>query len=136
MMIFVMISSKYITIRQRNALNQIRKINFQLSKSASSQPGQRLLWNWIRFVRINKDVLHVCSQTRAYSACWAHFLTITWPYYVFEPCYLFYCAVTSTAVPDQAIFSFAVTAMIASFYWLIRHCALVVQYNSRICTAN
>ena len=136
MNIFVMMASKYITIRQKYAWRSLVRVNAKLA-SRRRPSRQCLLVCWTRYIRVNQGVLHVCLQVRAYSRFWASFLTITSPYYVIVPCYMFYVAVFEQIdTLNQIIYYLAVTEMTLSFYCLIRHCSRVVKYHGKICTAN
>ena len=135
-MIFVMMASRYVSIRQKYAWQSLVRVNAKLGSKTRLSP-ECLLDCWTMYIRVNQDVMHICAQVRGYSRFWATFLTLTFPYYIFVPCYCFYVvAFGKLDIRNQINYTLAVVEMTPSFYWLIRHCAQVVKYHGKICTAN
>src|SRR5699024_523913 len=79
MSIYVIMSSQYIQMRQKHVFAKFATVNRALKRV---QNPQKLARFWIRYMKYNMEMVHICGQTKTYSKFWAPFLSILFPYYI------------------------------------------------------
>lgn len=80
MQLFVIMSSKYIRIRQKYSISNLREFNRRLvhKKNMEKKKRSKLFMHSIRveFIRLNQEVVDICRQTNGYSNFWSPVLTV------------------------------------------------------------
>lgn len=84
---------------------------------------------WRTYWALNSSLMQIATDAKAYSRFYAPFLTVLFPYYVFEQCYLLYLVAfpaKEVRLIDNYIFLLVWAELAASFFLLITCCAGVV----------
>lgn len=134
---FTIMASRYIKIRQRHAIDRLRTINIELSKTKKSLKNNAVLL-WSKYIGINFEILSICRHIKSYSAYWSFFLTAIFPFYIILQCYLVHMILLVPKVPirERSFFQFVLVDISVFFFMLISECARVVKLNQAMVTEN
>lgn len=137
-MSFVLMSSRYLQIRQRALLVRLKALNALLVSRGSSKRRVSLAPIWRRYYELNRELIATCHHIKAYSRFWVTFLTLMFPYLIFVQCYLLYLAVIAEGIAFELtyIYKLGIAELMPLFFMLIRQCAKVVVNNNRILLEN
>ena len=137
--VFVIISTRYIEIRQQFVIADQRSINqylkhIQARKVVKIKPFSL----WLKYMRLNKRTVHICDDIRAYSRYWSPYLSLIFPTHIFMSSYTLYAIFLNQTVPMiHKYFFFMVGCFIFLFlYLLTNRCALVLKNNGKIQAEN
>lgn len=132
---FTIMASRYIQIRQRHSLEKFSQINAKLNKQHVNNHANLV---WLEYMKINREVLSICKQIRAYSAYWSFFLTLMFPYYIILQCYVINIVALVPEVPlfERSLFMLVLVQVTIFFFLLIKECAQVVKLNEKILVEN
>lgn len=130
-------ASRYIQIRQKHALEKLRLINCELSKTKQSVKNNATLL-WSKYLGVNYEILSICRHIKPYSAYWSFFLTAIFPFYIILQCYLLHMILLIRGVPvfERSLFQFVLIDISIFFFMLVRECARVVKLNEMILLEN
>ena len=135
MMIYVIMSSKYLRIRQYEVLNNLNNLNVKMGRSSAEQPNhQNLPQIWRHYMATNRTIGHICSHIVACSTFWSPFLSVLFPHYITSQCYLLYLAVFASHIPMEQtyIYKLILSQFLPAFFVLVHQCAAVVKNNNQI----
>lgn len=135
-MIFVILTAKYLRLRQSSMLASFKQLNIKnKTENLRNKSGIFLITSlWISFFSLNRAQVLQCSQISGYAQFWAPFLSVVFPYYVLNICYLAFLALLDESVPFHNRYIYAaVTCQMAPFFLiLIQECAGAVRLNGAI----
>ncbi len=129
-MIFVILTAKYLRLRQASMLAAFRSL--LNSENKKEKFSSTLLW--VNFFALNRAQVEQCAQISGYARFWAPFLSMVFPYYICNICYLAFLAVLDESVPFHNRYIYAaITVQMAPFFLaLIEQCAASVRLNGAI----
>lgn len=129
-MIFVILTAKYLRLRQASMLAAFRS----LLNSENKKENFSITHIWINFFALNRAQVEQCAQMGGYARFWAPFLSMVFPYYICNICYLAFLAVLDESVPFHNRYIYAaITVQMAPFFLaLIEQCAASVRLNGAI----
>lgn len=148
-MSFVVMSSRYVQVRQRGLLVKMKALNAALVARASSKKVKRNSKNgvssnynlseiWRCYYKLNRELIATCKHIKAYARFWSTFLTLMFPYLIFVQCYLLYLAVIAEGIAFELtyIYKLGIAELMPLFFLLIGQCAKVVSNNNRLMVEN
>ncbi|KAH9395913.1 hypothetical protein TYRP_020328 [Tyrophagus putrescentiae] len=145
-MSFVVMSSRYIQVRQRALLAKFRSLNriLEARKMRMEMGGSKscdhisLQPIWHRYYDLNAELVEICLHIKAYARFWSSFLTLMFPYLIFVQCYLLYLAVIAEGIAFELtyIYKLGIAELMPLFFMLIGQCAKVVAINNRVLVEN
>src|SRR5699024_2280989 len=135
MILFVIMASRYIQIRQLSLLSKMYRINRKLT--SKQLKGKHALY-WSQYLSVNREMLQVCKHIKANSRYWGPFLTIMFPYYIFINCYLMYMVIVipNAQILERSLFLGILSETVVFFCMLINECAKVVKCNDKMVVEN
>ncbi len=135
--IFVILASRYVTIRQRQIWLKIKNNSKQfIIISKNNNKSFRLLLS--SFYKLNQKLLFQNNDLQAYSNFWSPYLTIGLPSLVLIFSYELYFLINNNDIPlmEKYYFITIVVQLIFVLYLIIRECAQVVKCNGRCLVEN
>lgn len=119
-----MMAALYIQVRQKDILTQLNVLRENLEQNNLKLSVWRKYWS------LNSKLMQIATDTKEYSKFYAPFLTILFPYYVFEQCYLLYLIAfprKEVTFKENYVFYLVWAELASSFFLLITCCARVVD---------
>ena len=134
--IFVIMSSKYIQIRQISVILKLQNVhkNLLLISKQSKHLSRAYNYNWFKYLHINAKVSFICRHLNEYSRFWAYFIAILFGHYILYQCYVLYIIFFDDSAPALAIMLYCgcIVEIDALLYLVINHCAQTVKNNNKI----
>lgn len=127
--VFVILTSRYVEIQQRQVLLKIKTI---VTKKNFYYREIQL------FFYLNRQLLSINDSLKEYSRFWSSYLTIALPGLVITLTYQLYFLTYNNNIPIllKYFFALSVSQLVLSLYLLIRECAQVVKINGRCLIEN
>lgn len=127
--IFVILSSRYVAIQQRQILTKIKTIvgnkKFQLQELS-------------HFFYFNRKLLSINDTIKEYSRFWSPYLTIALPSLIVILTYEIFFLANDNGIPTflKYFFFLSVFNLTLFLYLLIKECARVVKFNGKCLVEN
>lgn len=89
---------------------------------------------WSKYLRLNRDVVHICGQISLNSRFWSPCLSLVMPDFIILLSYLLQILVTTSLESEHTRYVdlFEMGVFVVFLYLLIDKCALVVDHNGAI----
>ena len=138
---FLILSSRYLQLRQQTLLDRLRQLNHWLQNQNNRQQKvaskSQFTKDWQSYFRLNREWLAICRSIQTLAHFWSPLLTLIFPYYVFILCYCIYMSFFVEAeIAVLCLFALILFDMTSLFFVLIRECANVVRYNTAFMLEN
>ena len=134
--IYIILASTYIRIRQRVLLHKFQTLNQYIGNQASrGRPKKHCL---VQFYHLNRTVVHIAKMTQEYARFCTPLLSIIIPFYISLQCYLLYIVLFAANTPtiEKQLFSMVVAEVNLYMFVIIHQCAGVVTNNGRLIKQN
>lgn len=130
---FIILSSRYICVRQKYLLNQMEQINRRLLMRQGVEGRLTFLSYWLRFEKINREIIHLCIVVREYTRFALPLLSMIIPFFIVIYCLCFGMVffVTSLSPMFQRLFLAAAMGVNFILLFITYQCAAVVKGNNR-----
>ena len=127
---YIIGSSRIIKIRQQQLLTRLQKL-IQIKRSKNVSEECFAAGKWRSYMKLNRNLVHICAHIREYSRLNSPILSITIPYFMLAECYM----LVAVLYGDPSVYPFCFTGISecnAIMYLNIRECAQIEQYNRKI----
>ena len=139
-MVFVMMNSRYICIRQRYLLEQLSRVNRKMQQiSSKNRLNKEYVYRYLKeSFRLNSDSMQICRHIKIIGHFWSPFLSTMFSYYIFVICYLIYLTMfkKQLTIKESYVFICLLLQMAMLVILVIQQCSMVVTLNQQIMVEN
>lgn len=135
---FVIMSTQFFIIRQKDHLKKLKRINQKQIKQKFHQSRKKFTSVWKAYFATNQSITHLCENIKKSSDAWTAPFSAYFAGLISLQCYLMYILLFIPGLPffSQFIFGYGFLVLLLSQFLLISQCAKVAKNGKQIESAN
>ncbi len=137
MIVFLLLSLKYLHIKQESLLEQLRRLTASFSFRVDQEPAgnssssfrRAVLWRKYHF--LNGRLIFLCEEIHGHGRFWCRYLTSIYMLYIGFITYSVYALflVQTAGLFEKSFFALMIGNSTAYLYLVIRQCSKLVRLN-------
>ena len=138
LVIYIILATRYICIRQQSLLEKFVKFNRSIGGSQAKSDNKVILnLYWNHFKHLNHQLIKVCKQIKEYDRYCSWFISIAIPYCTCVPGYLLYVNIfVNISLENKFLFYLAIGEINLLLYIVTHCCAGIIKNNQKFVKQN